>query len=66
MTTKTERETHIDDLLLRLAGLVRARELLDYRDVSDVEFQAADTQIERLHWQLARIVQANQRLDRAA
>ena len=66
MTTKTERETHIDDLLLHLAGLVRARELLDYRDASDVEFQAADTEIERLHWQLARIVQANERLGRAA
>lgn len=66
MTTKTERQAYINDLLLRLSGLVRARELLEYRDASDAELVETDAQIEQLHWQLARIVQANQRLERAA
>ena len=66
MTTKTERQAYISDLLLRLSGLVRARQLLEYRDATDAEFVETDAQIEQLHWQLARIVQANQRLERAA
>lgn len=66
LTTKTERQAHIDDLLLGMSGLVRARELLEPRGANDLEFQAANARIEQLHWQLARVVQAEESLQPAA
>jgi hypothetical protein len=66
MTTETRQQTDINDLLLCMSGLVRARELLEHRDANDLEFRATDARIEQLHWQLARIMQAEQNLQHAA
>lgn len=66
MTTETERQAYIDELLTRLGGLVRARELRECHDANNPAFRTAEVQIEELHWQLARIVQADQRLQHAA
>jgi hypothetical protein len=46
----------IDDLLLRLAGLVRVRSMLDRRGASEAELEAHSAEIGRLHWRLARTV----------
>ncbi len=66
MTTTTERQAHIDELLTRLTQLVRSRELLESRDPKDRTLQATSAQIEQLHWELARTVQADQRLAQVA
>ena len=66
MTTKTQQQAHIDNLLLRITGLVRARNLLQQRDANEAELEENSAELNRLHWQLARIVQANHTLDRAA
>lgn len=65
MTTKTQQQAHINNLLLRITGLVRARNL-QQRDPNEAELEQRTAELNRLHWQLARIVQANQSLDRAA
>ena len=46
----------IDDLLLRLAGLVRVRSLLDRRGAGEAELEEHSAEIGRLHWRLARRV----------
>jgi hypothetical protein len=51
----------IDDLLLRLAGLVRVRTLLDRRGASEAELAAHSAEIGRLHWRLARTVKQRNR-----
>jgi hypothetical protein len=51
----------VDDLLLRLAGLVRVRSLLDRRGASEAELEAHSAEIGRLHWRLARTVKQRSR-----
>jgi hypothetical protein len=51
----------IDDLLLRLAGLVRVRSLLNWRGASEADLEAHSAEIGRLHWRLARTVQQRTR-----
>lgn len=66
MTTKTERQSYINDLLQRLTNLVCARELLEQGDKEGAELRQTDAEIDDLHWRLARIVRANEHLERAA
>ncbi|HEY7018887.1 MAG TPA: hypothetical protein VH297_10515 [Gaiellaceae bacterium] len=46
----------IDDLLLRIQGLVRVRELLSGRGASEEELEEHSAEIGRLQWRLARRV----------
>jgi hypothetical protein len=55
------RDREIDDLLLRLAGLVRVRWLLDRRGASDAELEAHNAEMGRLQWRLARTVKQRTR-----
>ncbi len=66
MTTTTERQAQINDLLLGMTGLVRAPELLEPRNANDLEFQTTNARIEQMHWQLAQIMQADHKLQHAA
>jgi hypothetical protein len=52
-----DEDAQIDDLLLRLAGLVRVRSLLDQRGATEAELEAHSAEIGRLRWRLARTVQ---------
>jgi hypothetical protein len=61
----SERQAHIDDLLERITRLVRDRRLIEACDPTDPDVEETNAKIEQLHWQLARTVQANQRLGRA-
>lgn len=57
MPTPTHQQTLIDDLLVRITGLVRARDL-QRRNANETDLTA---EIGRLQWRLARIVQENNR-----
>jgi hypothetical protein len=50
------RSPEIDELLLRIRGLVRVRELLRDRGASDEELEEHSAEIGRLHWRLAQLV----------
>jgi hypothetical protein len=52
----SDRDREIDDLLFRLAGLVRVRSLLDERGATEAELEEHSAEIGRLHWRLARTV----------
>lgn len=51
------RDREIDDLLVRLAGLVRVRSLLNERGATEAELEEHSAEIGRLRWRLARTVQ---------
>ncbi len=59
MATPTHQQALIDNLLARITGLVRARNLLQQRDANEAGLTA---EIGRLQWRLARIVRENQRI----
>jgi hypothetical protein len=52
----SDRDREIDDLLVRLVGLVRVRSLLDERGATETELEEHSAEIGRLHWRLARTV----------
>jgi hypothetical protein len=55
-TRASDRDREIDDLLVRLAGLVRVRSLLEKRGATEIELEEHGAEIGRLHWRLARTV----------
>jgi hypothetical protein len=55
-TLASGRDREIDDLLVRLAGLVRVRSLLEERGATEAELEEHSAEIGRLHWRLARTV----------
>jgi hypothetical protein len=59
MATATHQQALIDDLLVRITGLVRARNFLQQRDANEADLSA---EIARLQWRLARIVRKKQRI----
>ena len=48
----------INELLLRINRLVRARELLRKSGAGPAELQAKTAEIDRLHWRLAHVVRS--------
>ncbi len=66
MATTIRHQAQIDELLLRITGLVRARERLQQRDANEAELEEASAEIGKLQWRLARAVQAEQEDRRAA
>jgi hypothetical protein len=66
LAATTRQQALINDLLLRITGLVRARNLLQQRDANEAELEETRAEIGRLQWRLARIVQGEQSRQRAA
>jgi hypothetical protein len=59
-------QRELDDLVLRLKGLVLVRALLEQRGASDAELDAHSDEIERVRAELARLVKgANVRTEAA-
>ena len=58
--------TVIEDLLRRITGLVRTRNLLGERTGDEAERRELSAEIGRLQWRLARIVQSEQHHQRVA
>ena len=56
----------IDDLLLRIRGLVLVTEILEERGASLDEMTAHRLETERLRWRLARLVASESRAKSAA
>jgi hypothetical protein len=56
MTGAESHREHIDDLLLRIKGLVHVRAILEDRGASFLELDAHTLEIERLRAQLAELV----------
>lgn len=52
-------DAEIDELLLRIRGLVRVRELLLQRGATDDELEEHSAEIGRLQWRLAQRVRAS-------
>jgi hypothetical protein len=57
MATTSQQQAQINDLLLHITGLVRARELLQQRGANNAELEETSAEVSRLLWRLARIVQ---------
>jgi hypothetical protein len=51
-----ETADRIEELLLRINGLVRVRELLRQRSASEAELESYSAEIGRLQWRLSRLV----------
>jgi hypothetical protein len=66
MATTSQQQAQINDLLLRITGLVRARKLLQQRDANEARLEETSAEIGRMQWRLARIVQKEQSHQRAA
>jgi hypothetical protein len=58
LATYERRFREVDDLLLRLKGLVLVRALLEERGASEAELREHGDEIERLRTRLAELVQA--------
>jgi hypothetical protein len=46
----------VDELLLRIRGLIFARAILEQRGASDLELEEHRLEIERLRWRLASLI----------